>query len=175
LVWLADRLWRRVRLPPPRYALLAVAVSSTVGALIGLTYWGVVGGLLGLELPAWEPGRFSPLLLTLVSGLVIAPVLETLVLVFLLALTRAFTRRDGVRVVIAALPLGLIHAVNAPAPVVAAGYVLMAFSGFMVFGIVFLAWRRDGFREGFWMSAGVHALHNGVWLMVAAVSGGMRG
>jgi hypothetical protein len=167
-------LWRRVRLSPGRYALLAAAVSTALGAVVGVTYWGVVGGLLGLDVPDWEPGRFSPLLLTVVSGLVLAPIMETLVLVLLLTVARAITARDGIRVLIAAVPLGLVHAVNAAAPVVAAGHVLMAYSGFVVFGIVYLAWRREGFKEAFWMCAGVHALHNGIVLLIVAASGGLQ-
>ena len=139
--------------------LLALAASLL---LVAATYW--IANALGAE---WFTSGTSSVeeldRLTVFSVIVLAPLLETLLLILGLKLCGL-------------LGLGFFQAATASAIVWACLHGLLmpirffgSLVSFFVFGCAYLAWRRQSFGQGFWSAAIPHALVNASAVLAASL------
>lgn len=172
---LCDVLDRRTETSRVRYLVLAAATSLTLsGVAVGL-YWLVFTGALALGAPPAPLEGVPPFLEMLVGWVVFAPLGETLILAILIGVARRFGAREGVQILAGALPLGALHAAEGMTLYDAGGHALVSVVGFLVFSLVYVVWRRTSFRDAFWMSAGVHMIHNLGVVLLALVDGVLVG
>ena len=138
-------------------ACYAVAANT----LLGTIFWAAgapqapVGTLTARGYPALE----------IVSGLLLAPVIESLVLIGMIELMRRLRVPPSVQVVVSAVVFTLLHSLSQGAMglAVAPGWAIMA--------IAYLAWRRVSWRAGFVVVASIHALLNvipAIWTIAYA-------
>ena len=152
-------LWRYTEVSRVAYVVVGAATSLVLSALTVGLYWLVMGPGLGLTPPATsEP--LPHVAEMLLGWVVFAPLAETLVLATVLALVGHFIDRPGLLVLAGALPIGLAHGVTGTNPFDVGGRAVVSTTGFLVFAVVYVAWRRSTFRDGFWMCALVHMVHN---------------
>ena len=152
-------LWRHTEVSRVAYVVVGAATSLVLSALTTGLYWLVTVPGLGLTPPAtWEP--LPHLAEMLLGWVVFAPLAETLVLATLVALVGHFTDRPGLLVLAGALPLGLAHGFLGTNPFDVGGHAVGSTIGFLLFAVVYVAWRRSSFKDGFWMCALVHMVHN---------------
>jgi hypothetical protein len=150
---LLDRLFD-TRGSPLAYALRA-------WPLVSLPTFAVVTALmlgrsaLGLD-PAIVPeGAYPESTLVAAAGLVLfAPFVETLAMIPVLAVLQALTRRRAWLVGGSAVLWACAHSAVAPL------WGLSAIWPFFVFSAAFLAWRAHSLSRAYWVTAGIHALHN---------------
>ena len=91
--------------------------------------------------------------LDIVSGLLLAPVIESLVLIGMIELMLRLRVPLSVQVVVSAVVFALLHALEGIGGLsVAPGWAIMA--------IAYLAWRQVSWRVGFVVVASIHALLN---------------
>ena len=152
-------LWRYTEVSRVAYVVVGAATSLVLSALtIGL-YWLVTVPGLGLTPPATsEP--LPHVAEMLLGWVVLAPLAETLVLATVLALAGHVIDRPGLLVLAGALPIGLAHGFTGTNLFDVGGHAVVSTIGFLVFAVVYVAWRRSTFKDGFWMCALVHMVHN---------------
>jgi hypothetical protein len=105
----------------------------------------------------WEFNIDSPSLLfaEIVIG---APLLETMLMAPLLALLRRFVRQRWFVICGSALAWAILHSLSVPI------WGVCIFWTFVVFSAAFEAWRPRGFWYAYFVTAGIHALNNGLAL-----------
>jgi hypothetical protein len=164
---LTSVLWRRTRVPWFAYAAIAATVSYAVASVGSLAYL-----LLIPESGAMEPPTTLPTGWLLVfTALVWAPVIETPILAVIVGVARWFTQRETAQVIAGAVPMGLGHAVRGAHPAEIGAVVFVTMSAFLVFSLVYVAWRRTGLKEALAMCAIVHALNNALVLVAGPLWG----
>jgi hypothetical protein len=91
--------------------------------------------------------------LEIVTGLLLAPVIESLVLIGMIELMRRLRVPASIQVLVSAVVFAVIHALDDVGGLaVAPGWAIMA--------IAYLAWRHISWRLGFVVVASIHALLN---------------
>jgi hypothetical protein len=123
----------------------AVAANN----LLGTIFWaaGAPQGPVGTFTERGYPA------LDIVSALLLAPVIESLVLIGMIELMRRLRVSPSVQVVVSAVVFALLHSLEgARGLAVAPGWAIMA--------IAYLAWRHVSWRVGFVVVASIHALLN---------------
>ena len=117
--------------------------------LLGTVFWAVgapqapVGTLAERGYPALE----------IVTALLLAPVVESLVLIGMIELMRRLRVPPSVQVVVSAVVFAVLHSLDGVGGLaVAPGWAIMA--------IAYLAWRHISWRVGFVVVASIHALLN---------------
>jgi hypothetical protein len=167
-------LWRRAEVSRPTYVAWAAALSLTLSGAAVVAYWLVVTRILGLGTPPAPPEVSPHLLEMLVGWVLLAPVGETVLLVLVVGIARAFTDRELWHVVAGAVPLGVVHGFQGVTAYDAGGHAFVSVISFVVFSLVYVAWRRSSLREAFWMCAAVHMIHNFVLVLVVLVDQAWR-
>jgi hypothetical protein len=152
-------LWRYTEVSRVTYVVVAAATSLALSALTVGLYWVVTVPGLGLTPPATsEP--LPHVAEMLLGWVVLAPLAETLVLATVLALFGRFIARPGLLVLAGALPIGVAHGLLGTNAFDVGGHAVVSTTGFLVFAVVYVAWRRSTFKDAFWMCALVHMVHN---------------
>ncbi len=145
---------------PWRYV-IRVWPLATVPTLGIATTLALFSHLLGFEelfdQNQWEFNIDSPSLLfaEIVIG---APLLETMLMAPLLALLRRFVRQRWFVICGSALVWAILHSLSVPI------WGVCIFWTFVVFSAAFEAWRPRGFWYAYFVTAGIHALNNGLAL-----------
>jgi hypothetical protein len=126
----------------------------------------LIARFVGHPLPAMPPTKASFL-----SLVVVAPILETLMMVPVLWLLRRMLSSRLTAAVISAVLWAALHAMQSPGQGVGVVW------GFFVMSSAFLGWRERSLLAAFWVTASLHALNNfTVWTLVSGLrSGGSRG
>lgn len=127
-----------------RALVLDLPVSLSIAALIGLA---------ASSSPGPDFSRHSPAML-IFSMCVLAPALETALMIVVFGALRWFTTRTKILAAISALLWALLHSTSHP---LWGGGVLW---GFLLLSICYLTWERRSRRHAFLMTAAFHALHN---------------
>lgn len=152
-------LWRYTEVSRLAYVVVGAATSLVLSALTMGLYWLVTVPGLGLTPPATsEP--LPHVAEMLLGWVVLAPLAETVALATVLALVGHFIDRPGLLVLAGALPIGLAHGFEGTNPFDVGGHAVVSTIGFLVFAVVYVAWRRSTFKDAFWMCALVHMVHN---------------
>ena len=153
---------------PLRYVLrawpLALAPTLVIALVLSLLFQ-----LLGLDLFLGEdplaPLRSMSKGMFLLQVVLFAPLAETLLMAPLLALLMRLWRRRRLPAALSSAAVwAILHSLSALV------WGLCIFWTFLVFSIAWLAWRPRSFGHAFFVTAGIHALHNavaGVWLVLA--------
>jgi hypothetical protein len=161
------RMFHDALLAPPDGRLLKRTLINFCLALCGsAALIGIAGGLLtwaGIPMETLDKPVIRINLLDFFGVVVFAPLVETLLLAGLLALT---PRRWGIvpRAIVSAIVWGGLHALSAPF-----WFLGTAFS-FFVFSCGYLVWRQKSFKYGFAAAAMLHALINLTAFIAAALS-----
>lgn len=96
-------------------------------------------------------------------GVVIAPILETLIFqAFPIWIARHFQASFSVQIVASLIPFFLAHVIEGIATGIAAGLV-----GGFYFAFTYAHWRERGRWTAFWTTAVSHAIHNGMLIPLA--------
>jgi hypothetical protein len=99
----------------------------------------------------------------IVGAVVMAPFFETLLLqAFPIMLARRFGFGFWAQVAVSIPCFAIPHSSAGLGTVIGAGII-----GGFYFGFTYAHWRAESFRSAFWMTSGMHALHNG--LLVALI------
>lgn len=114
----------------------------------------VAGSALGFADPSIF-AQYSNVELATLTCLV-APCLETALMVLIFAALRIFTRREEILTALSALIWGLLHAPNGLA------WGVTSFWPFFLYSICYLQWEKRGGTRAFAMTSAFHALHNAV-------------
>ena len=170
-----DVLCRRTEVSRVRYLGLAAAISLTLSGVGVAVYWLVFTWLFALDTPPVPPEGIPHVLEMLIDWVVLAPIGETLVMMLLVGIARVFTVREAVHIFTGALPLGLVHALEGASIYDAGGHAIVSVLGFLVFSFVYVVWRRTSRRDAFWMSAGVHMIHNLAVVVLAMLDHALLG
>jgi hypothetical protein len=157
--WLLD-----TQRTPLVYTLVAWPVASVpalalvVGMILGLS-------ALGLDISI-GPTRGYPSGAVAVSvGLVlVSPLVETLAMVPIFRALRAITQRRVWLVLLSAGLWSFLHSLVAPL------WGLAAFWPWVVFSAAFLAWRTRSLSHAYFVTSGIHALHNSVAVFLLVIS-----
>jgi hypothetical protein len=149
-----------------RYALIAFAVSYLPGiALAG-------AGILSAEILGYDSSKlmgrdYSANLADFVLLVIGAPVLETLLLAFLMGILSRMFKRDIVIVTLSAVIWGALHGISGPLLFLPTAW------AFFVFSSAFLVWKRKSIRAGLIAAAIPHALLNSMamWFLLTSTFG----
>ena len=103
----------------------------------------------------------------LLVGVVIAPILETLLFQALpVWIARLFGAGFATQVVVSVIPFCVVHALEGIATGLAAGLV-----GGFYFAFTYVHWRARSRWTAFWTTALSHAIHNGIAFVLLLASG----
>lgn len=134
----------------PRAFYLAKVVLLTLGGAILVSV--LLQGLLPeAEQPAFD--RSNPYTL-LFSVVVIAPIVETIIMWFMISVLQRFLPDDRMVVFVTAGAWAGMHSMQALV------WGIVIFWPFVLFAITFLTWRKRSDFEGLLMATFAHALHN---------------
>ena len=132
-----------------RYILQMAVISLVPSLLISFMFFGVLG------VPLDQAPQFDgPLPVLLVSVLVIAPVIETLLMALVIKLV-SFIFKKTVSICLAtALVWAILHSVSVPLQGVT------VYWPFFVFSYAYLAWREHGWWKAIGIATAIHACQN---------------
>ena len=132
-----------------RYILQMAVISLVPSLLISFMFFGVLG------VPLDQAPQFDgPLPVLLVSVLVIAPVIETLLMALVIKLA-SFIFKKTVSICLAtALVWAIVHSVSVPLQGVT------VYWPFFVFSYAYLAWRKHGWWKAISIATAIHACQN---------------
>ena len=156
--WISEH-FRRYRHRKPWDFCWRIAIEGTIVAL-------AIAFILSIcDLPDREiPFDFWTFL---ILGVVVAPILETLVFqAFPVWIARLCKARFSVQVVISVVPFFLAHAVEGIQTGIAAGLI----SGFYL-AFTYVHWREKRRWTAFWVTAISHAIHNAIAISLALALG----
>jgi len=123
-------------------------------------------GAMGVVDEQTGPGFKGPVLVVLAFVWVIGPVLETLLMSFILWVLSFLTKRMVLLAVMSALIWAGLHSLAAPA------WGLVVFWPFFIFSCSYLAWRQKAWWRAVWVTCCVHMFQNflpGIVIAVAAL------
>lgn len=156
--WISEH-FRRYRQRKPWDFCWRIAIEGTIVAL-------AISFILDfLGLPEREiPFGFWPIL---IIGVVVAPILETLLFqAFPVWIARLCKARFSIQVVSSVVPFFLVHAIDGIQASIAAGLI----SGFY-FAFTYVHWREKRRWTAFWVTAISHATHNAIAISLALALG----
>jgi hypothetical protein len=103
----------------------------------------------------------------LIGGVVVAPVLETLILqAFPVWLARQFKAGFSLQIIVSVIPFAVLHAVEGIQTAIAAGLV-----GGFYFAFTYVHWRERSRWQAYWITAASHSIHNAIVFTLAFVLG----
>jgi hypothetical protein len=103
----------------------------------------------------------------LIAGVVVAPVLETLVFqAFPVWIARLCKARFSVQIVLSVVAFTIVHAVEGVQAGIAAGL-----AGGFYFAFTYVHWRERSRWQAFWVTAVSHAIHNAILIPLAFAFG----
>lgn len=143
--------------PPVRYLGRALCLDIPITLVLAV--------LVGLTLPDDGPDFTSiPITMMLPVMCILAPLLETVLMVVIFTLLRLVTRRMAYLAILSTLIWMALHSIGAPAHGLGVAWT------FLILSICYLRWETHSLGHAFWMTAALHALHNlpfAVLLLVA--------
>jgi hypothetical protein len=146
--WLVRHFRRHERRTPGQFLWRVSLEGFVVAAIIG-----VIVTSLGIEGRDLKPSEF-PILV--ISAIVIAPLLETLLLQLLpIAATRACGASRWTQMIVSIILFAFPHFLVSPGVGLAAGLV-----GGFYFAFAFTHWQRRSLSRAYWMTVAQHAIHN---------------
>ena len=154
-----ERHFRRYRERKPLDFCWRIAIEGTIVGLV-VSFIIAASGIPGREINM----GFWPLLFL---GVVIAPILETLILqAFPVWIARLCKARFSVQILVSVIPFTIVHAMEGAATGVAAGLI-----GGFYFAFTYVHWRERRRWTAFWTTAVSHAIHNAILIPLAFAFG----
>ena len=96
----------------------------------------------------------------IIIATLVGPIIETLVMIFVLDVIKCFTNKLLLVCFISALFWGLLHSSNGSL------HGLFVFPGFLIYSIAYQVWRKVSAEKAFYIVASMHILHNSLVVLV---------
>lgn len=165
-----DVVLRRRRVDDAVYVLVATACTVVPAVALGTLLYAAAAAAGRAPESFPVPGSYAEMLVDAAGYVVLAPLMETAILIAIVGLVRGVTSRPLWVVGVPSLLWGLAHGVFTSGWIDFGGRVAATTWAFAVFTTVYLAWRGEGRGRGFWMATAVHALNNLVAVVFLAAS-----